>query len=451
MGASTTKMPARGAGSRSTSTSLNGVGGAPGVSQRKSHGQLSDDEILGLVTAVSRPTTSGDGADTDSADGDGWGAPGNAAAQGGSAAPVDSNDGAVDGATTDSSAEDGMTPALTKLAEANPQLRQMLADVQAYRAVFASPGAAQDAKNQLDELDGMFFSKQPSDHAALAARIHELSPEAFQNFAKAVQAHAAKVNVPQAPGVAPSAESVAGAGNSGSTAKPQQLELFPAQASDSGSAPSDGGQVSGQIGQQSSQQNNVATPVVGQGVQQAQHSVAQAAPVQPEAASANDPRRAAQVAFFHDTNAAAVEQILGTIQAQVKQLLPDSVPTGTRNRIIGEVYRELDATLRANRQLGKQLREAFQAGAGDAAHQRAIVTLVAGRAKQALPAVTKRVIGEWTQSIVAANHERLSRHEAASKRVDIAGAGASDGVNRKPMSARDVNYKRLSDSDILNL
>jgi hypothetical protein len=43
------------------------------------------------------------------------------------------------------------------------------------------------------------------------------------------------------------------------------------------------------------------------------------------------------------------------------------------------------------------------------------------------------------------------RHEAAAKRMDIAGTGASDGVNRTPMSARDVNYKRLSDSDILNL
>lgn len=345
-----------------------------------------------------------------------------------------------------------MTPALAKLAEANPQLRQMLADVQAYRAVFASPGAAQDAKNQLDELDGMFFSKQPSDHAALAARIHELSPEAFQNFAKAVQVHAAKVNVPQAPGVATSAKSIAGAGNSGSTAKPQQLELFPSDESDSENAPSDPGQVSGQTGKPIDQQSGAGAAVSGaQGAHQAQQNLAQAGPVQPEAASANDPRRAAQVAFFHDTNAAAVEQILGTIQAQVKQLLPDSVPTGTRNRIIGEVYRELDATLRANRQLGKQLREAFQAGAGDAAHQRAIVTLVAGRAKQALPAVAKRVIGEWSQSIVAANHERLSRHEAASKRVDIAGAGASDGVNRKPMSARDVNYRRLSDADILNL
>lgn len=90
-------------------------------------------------------------------------------------------------------------------------------------------------------------------------------------------------------------------------------------------------------------------------------------------------------------------------------------------------------------------------GAGDAAHQRAIVTLVTGRARQALPAVAKRVIGEWTQSILAANRERLGRHEAASKRVDISGAGPSDGVNRKPISPRDVNYRKLSDADILNL
>ena len=451
MAVSTTKMPARGASSRSTSNSSNGGGGAPGASQRKSDGQLSDDEILGLVTAVARPATSPSGIDGDAnmehADGNDWGTPGNAAAQSASAVSADSSVGAAD----DTSADDMMTPEISKLADANPQLRQMLADAQAYRAAFASPRAAQDAKNQLEELDGMFFSKQPSDHAALAARIHELSPEAFQNFAKAVQAHAAKVNAStqRVPGVAASVGNAAGARNSVSPATAQQLELFPSHASDSGSAPGDAGQVSGQIEQQSSQQSSAEAPGGGQGVQQAQQGVAQATLVHPTAAS--DPRRAAQVAFFHDTNAAAVEQVLGTIQAQVKQLLPDSVPTGTRNRIIGEVYRELDATLRANRQLGKQLREAFQAGAGDGAHQRAIVTLVAGRAKQALPSVAKRVIGEWTQSIVAANHERLSRHEAASKRVDIAGAGASDGVNRKPMSARDVNYKRLTDADILNL
>ncbi|MGH9864354.1 MAG: hypothetical protein ACRD4H_02950, partial [Candidatus Acidiferrales bacterium] len=219
---------------------------------------------------------------------------------------------------------------------------------------------------------------------------------------------------------------------------PKQLELFPSHESDS---------------EDSSDQRGPSSAEGSLEIQRGheQGSVAQAPQVQLAAAPPSDPRRAAQVAFFHDTNAAAVEHILGAIQAQVNQLLPDSVPSGTRNRIVGEVYRELDSTLRANRQLGKQLREAFQGGAGDAAHQRAIVTLVAGRAKQALPSVAKRVIGEWTQSIVGANRERLSRHEAASKRVDIAGAGKSDGVNRKPMSARDLNYRKLSDADILNL
>lgn len=81
-----------------------------------------------------------------------------------------------------------MTPELAKLAGANPELQQLLADAQAYRAVFAWPGEAQDAKNQIDELDGMFFSGRPSDHAALSARIHELSLEAFQNFARSADA-----------------------------------------------------------------------------------------------------------------------------------------------------------------------------------------------------------------------------------------------------------------------
>ncbi|HKF51036.1 MAG TPA: hypothetical protein VKB26_01885, partial [Candidatus Acidoferrales bacterium] len=60
-------------------------------------------------------------------------------------------------------------------------------------------------------------------------------------------------------------------------------------------------------------------------------------------------------------------------------------------------------------------------------------------------------INEWTHGVVAANQEKLSRHESAAKRVDISGAGSSDGVNRKPVSPRDVDYKRLSDADILNL
>lgn len=437
MAVSTTKFPARGARSLT----------ARRVSAQNSQRPLSDDEILGLVTAVQRPATlgGGDNVNMDGAGGDGRLATGSATAQASGPAASDSTD-ADSSDDANSTASDAMPAALAKLVDANPQVRQVFEDAQAYRAVFASPEAARDAKNQLDELDGMFFSAQPADHAALAARIHELSPEAFQSFAQAVQAHAAKVGATtnQAPGVGSDAAAGSTASNASSGAQTANSSIDDLQNVASAKAA-----VSPGADAEQSYFSQAARAHSTNGAAQMNSRASQAA--QSATVPPSDPHRAAQVTFFHDTNAAAVEHILGAIHAQVNRLLPDSVPTGTRNRIVGEVYREIDSTLRANRQLGKQLREAFQAGAGDAAHQRAIVTLVAGRAKQALPSVAKRVIGEWTQSIVAANRERLSRHEAASKRVDIAGGGSSDGVNRKPISPRDVDYRRLSDADILNL
>ena len=439
MAVSTTKFPAHGARSRSLTQRA--------TSTHNSKRPPSDDEILGLVTAVQRPAFESDDdlIAGDSASDDGNAAGNDATSPSGSDAASHSS-GATNSAASDSTGNAAMPEALAKLADADPQVRQVLEDAQAYHAAFPSPQAAQDAKNQLDELDGMFFSAQPADHAKLAARIHDLSPEAFRNFAHAVQVHAAKVGAEANP-----ASSVDGPAAAGGMASDASSESHAANSSGDGSqtvATQNGApNVSSDADQMHSSQAAPAHHVnaAAQATPRANHAAPQVA------ASPSDPHRAAQIAFFHDTNAAAVEHILGAIHTQVNRLLPDSVPAGTRNRIVGEVYREIDSTLRANRQLGKQLREAFQAGAGDSAHQRAIVTLVAGRAKQALPSVAKRVIGEWTQSIVAANRERLSRHEAASKRVDIAGGGSSDGVNRKPISPRDVDYRRLSDADILNL
>src|SRR5487761_610863 len=438
MAVSTTKFPAQGARSLTER----------GTSTHNSKRPPSDDEILGLVTAVQRPTAvAGDGdlnvddATTDEGNAAGTGA----TSQSGNDAASDSN-GAAGSDDGKSTGNDAIPAALAQLADADPQVRQVLDDAQAYRAVFPSPQAARDAKNQLDELDGMFFSAQPADHAKLAARIHDLSPEAFQAFAHAAQAHAAKVG-PATNSVSSISDPAAAGSVASNTASENHAVTSGSgesyKAANQNGAPSvssDAGQVDLPQAASAHGKNGAA-----QMTPRTNHAAPQAA------ASPSDPHRAAQVAFFHDTNAAAVEHILGVIHAQVNRLLPDSVPADTRNRIVGEVYREIDSTLRANRQLGKQLRKALQAGAGDSAHQRAIVTLVAGRAKQALPSVAKRVIGEWTQSIVAANRERLSRHEAASKRVDIAGGGSSDGVNRKPISPRDVDYRRLSDADILNL
>jgi hypothetical protein len=158
----------------------------------------------------------------------------------------------------------------------------------------------------------------------------------------------------------------------------------------------------------------------------------------------------AQAEFFQAANAAAVQGVLDAIETQVERLLPEGASKSARNRVVGEIYRELDATLGANRQLSQQVRDAFRSGALDANHQRAIVSLITGRARQALPGVAKRVMNEWTSTIVAANQDRRARQHAAERRVDIAGSSGG-GEGRRSMAPRDIDYARMSDGDILNL
>jgi hypothetical protein len=159
---------------------------------------------------------------------------------------------------------------------------------------------------------------------------------------------------------------------------------------------------------------------------------------------------AAQAEFFQAANAAAVQGVLDAIETQVERMLPEGAPKSALNRVVGEIYRELDATLGSNRQLSQQVRDAFRSGALDANHQRSVVSLITGRARQALPGVAKRVMNEWTSTVVAANQERRARQRAAEHRVDIAGSsGGSEG--RRSMAPRDIDYARMSDGDILNL
>ncbi|MFZ0641197.1 MAG: hypothetical protein WA020_15015 [Candidatus Acidiferrales bacterium] len=446
MAVNTTRFPLRGAQPRSATTRR---------ASAQHPQQPSDDEILGLVTAVARPSSdASDDADAFAVAPDATSSsaaqPVGAAANGGQpsaastgAATQPDAQGPPAQAPAQAAVPTVVPPELAQVLDTHPQLRDAWHAAQQFRAVFATPAAAQDAKNQLDELDGMFFSSQPGDQAALAARIHDLSPGAFHALAQAMQAHSARIAAASA---APqtSAGPDAQSGNSASVGPAVGLPAQTAPNRSNAPAPP------------AAAPPAAAAPVTPNKPAPA-HIPATPAPApaqsvaQPVAQQTADPRRAAQLAFFHSTNSAAVHQVIGAIEAQVSHLLPSGVSAPTKTRIVGEIYRDLGNALRANQQLGQQLRDAFRSGAGDAAHQQAIVSLVTGRAKQALPSIARRVISEWTHSVVSANHERLARHDTSAKRVDISGAGSSDGVNRKPISPRDVDYKRLSDADILNL
>ena len=276
--------------------------------------------------------------------------------------------------------------------DANPELRAAWRDASAYRESFVTPDAARQATALLadvDHMDALFFSHRPEDHAALARAIANLDPAAFTSLANAMQTIAANAD----------ASRTAGTSSDALAARPAPLT--------------------------SAAHAQVATNNV----------------------TANE----SQLAFLHAANAAAVEGVVAAIEAQVERLLPEGVAKNARTRVVGEIYRELDSSLRSNPQFAAQLRDAFRSGSLDEGHQRAIVSLLTGRARQALPGVAKRVLSEWTSTIISAANERRTRQRTAERRIDIAGSSGAGNDGRKSMSPRDLDYARLSDADILNL
>jgi hypothetical protein len=299
--------------------------------------------------------------------------------------------------------------------DANPDLRDAWQSAQAYREIFPdieqacalqkifpTPADAERATAQLAELerlDSMFFSNRPESLAELAATVYRLNPEAFANLARVMAGM-----------------------TSNATEVQRHREL-------------------------TNEENRNSTIAHEKTVDAgAQHAGPDSGVTTTPPASA-----VARAAFFEDTNAATVEGVVQVIESQVDRLLPEGIAPGARNRVIGEVYRELDTTLRGNRALARQVREAFHSGALDADQQRAIVGMIVGRARQALPGVAKKVIEEWTSSVLAASSARLARQRTAERRVDIAGAGPAASEARRPLSPSDLDYAKLSDADILNL
>ena len=351
---------------------------------------LSDDEILELETSAKAPA-SGD-FDSETSD--------NIAAE-----PGDLEGG--NGPEGNSETIDADEPTdLREVFAAHPEAKRAWHEAQAYRATFATPEEARAANAvlaDLNKMDKLFFSGRTQDHAELAKAIAQLDEAAFESLAQAMSDVAKKARIPNAGIQAPAARYASAL--------------------------------------------NVND---GEGIHadEGTTSLAENAQKNSDTAQPGTPRHRE---FFQSANAAAVQGVVDAIEAQVDRLLPEGISKGARNRMVGEIYRELDNHLGSNRQLARQVREAFRSGALDADHQRALVSLITGRARQALPAAAKRVMSEWTSTVVAANQDRRTRQRTAERRIDIGGASPAGNDGRRSITPRDVDYARMSDSDILNL
>jgi hypothetical protein len=159
---------------------------------------------------------------------------------------------------------------------------------------------------------------------------------------------------------------------------------------------------------------------------------------------------AAYAQFEHSTNDAVVSDVNRAIERALDRALPNGIADGARKRIAGDTLAEVHTALRGDRQLASQVAGALRNSQFDSATRDAITRLIVSRARGVVPEAARRVIGEWTGSVIASHRERTAKQQASSARVDVIGGALPRAVPQRGVKSSDINYRATSDEDILS-
>ncbi len=190
---------------------------------------------------------------------------------------------------------------------------------------------------------------------------------------------------------------------------------------------------------------------------------------------------AAYAQFEQSTNDAVISDVNRAIERALDRALPSNIADGARRRIAGDTLAEVHAALQGDRDLSAQVAALISgtppntviprrfAAEGypdarpasgvsvhrgtprlDSATRDAVARLIVTRARGVIPEAARRVIGEWTGSVLASHRERSAKTQAASARVDVTGSAMNSPAPRRAVAPRDINYRATSDEDILS-
>jgi len=190
------------------------------------------------------------------------------------------------------------------------------------------------------------------------------------------------------------------------------------------------------------------------------------------ASHSHDPN-APYVAFERAANEELERSVGASIERTIAQALPNlgkgegEVSAGARNgsvslreRLASSVRQDVEAALKGDRQLGEQIAQILAAKRFDDATRAQVVRLIGDRAQQLVPSAARRVIGEWTSTTLSAHGARSERTAAASGRREVASAatrsspqGRSErgSASGRAASSRNLDYRKLSDEQIVDL
>ena len=354
-------------------------------------------------------------------------------------------------------------------------------------ALDAQPVAAaearqwRDAARDISSIDAAYFSAESGARAGLAERLYQSDPAAFRamlvDSARMMAARdpqgladlARQLGMPEAaaplrprsishaaqqatePDLLTAKAPLAGDFRSESSAREQitsssaQNDSHPNTLTAEASLTGDFGSSNGSIGQRERAANAARNE------NDRAEGSSRGPQVQPGTASGAQFPAEAYRTFEANTNDDVGRRMHEAIDRTLSSTLPEGITAGARRRIGEDIFREVHASLASDRELSRRVGETLRDWRFDAAARQQVVTLLTGRARAVLPEVARRVVAEWTSSVLASDRARVARIDAAAARRDITGGRLPEPVSSSTLRPREVDYRRVSDEQILEM
>jgi hypothetical protein len=380
-------------------------------------------------------------------------------------------------------------------------VQQSRAEAAGFREIFAQPEEARAAAQRarlLDDIDHAYFGGDSTQRASLAASMLREDPAAFREMVFAglraleegAQASSTRGDAsPRAQQGAPGAT----AGNSGSSPSPNsQLDeaaspRLGSRASQAALAPTTRLATSqaSEAAATAAASGSTTQRIASDPARDARHPSRNLSPEEARTTNAAtaDHIAANYTAFERTTNDDLERIVGGAIDRTLDRALPQgnrAENTAMRTRLAASIRQDIERSLQGDRQLGEQVAQVLSARRLDEATRSQVVRLIGERAQQLVPGTARRVLGEWTQTTLAAHRERSGRSNAAYSRRDVEPAnsaaqstraaatssnaasasrspaapqrGTSSGRSAPSASSRaqKVDYRRVSDEQILD-
>jgi hypothetical protein len=304
-----------------------------------------------------------------------------------------------------------------------------------YRELFAKPEDARAAAERarvLDDIDRAYFAGDAAQRAQLAAMMMREDPAAFREMVfEGLRALEAEGHAGRTRSVADGVGRVAAVTHPGGALR----------------------EISGQTSPAPSTQTNHGAPQRDESAQQAQ--------------------LAAYAAFERAANDELERSVGSAIESTLEQALPAAGRTdgaALKGRMTAAIRQDVEKALQGDRQLGEQVAQILSGKRLDSETRAQVVRLIGERARQLVPSATKRALNDWTQTTLAAHRSNNARPDTGNARRELTSAAATSAprgsqapvvqqkdaarstrTDERPASKGRVDYRKLSDDQILDL